>query len=99
MKLYLIALLAALTAGIFAFAPVSEKKIVKQFKYSGPSDPAGYEVVENWQVGDNLSTCPGSGSTVCLLTPDDENIDTVSELIAELQANDFVNMNILDDRP
>lgn len=99
MRVFLLAILATLTIGIFAFAPRTENKIAKQFKYSGPSDPAGYEIAENWQVGDNLSTCPGSGSTVCLLTPDDESIDTVSELIAELQANEFNNMNILDDRP
>ena len=99
MKKVFLAILALTTIAVFAFTPTTSKKTAVQFKYIGTNGAAGYQTPSNWEVGTSLSSCPGNGSVVCLISPDDEEIDTVSELLLELQANDFDNMTIIDTRP
>lgn len=98
MKFYLIALLAALTAGIFAFAPVSEKKYNQQFKYIGPIVNPDYTDPNNWTTSE-LEPCDSSGQIKCLVTPVSNSILTPEDLVTEITNNGFMNIITDDTRP
>ena len=99
MKKVFLAILALTSIGVFAFIPKEKKQSSVQFRYNGTNGSAGYLTSSLWQVGTNLSNCPGSGQVVCIVTPDDQDIDTIEELLLEIQANEFDNMTIVDTKP
>lgn len=98
MRVYLLALLAIITVGIFAFTPSREKVYNQQFKYVGPSTNPDYEDPANWTTS-NLESCPGDGLTKCLVTPSSSMILTPEDLVEEIATNGFVNIVINDTRP
>lgn len=99
MKKVFLAILALTTIAVFAFTPTPSKKTAVQFKYKGTNGTAGYSDPTNWDVGTSLGTCNGNGQIVCLVSPNDESIDTLEEFLDEIDSNGFVNMTILDTRP
>jgi len=91
MKKYLLGTLAIMIAvASVAFTTNHNKVLNTQFKYIGPSSPVDYTTAANWDI--SSVDCQSLGTIKCLVTPNNANITSTSDLVSEISSNGFSNI-------